>query len=89
MVMIREGDDRRPGIAQLVDQLRDHAARPGPLANLLEAVVVDIDNVDRRVTGLARSGLLIKVEAERRKSLEQIGGGESRDHGHNQNRKRQ
>ena len=53
MVMIREGDDRRPGIAQLVDQLRDHAARPGPLANLLEAVVVDIDNADRRVTGPA------------------------------------
>jgi hypothetical protein len=39
-----ERDDRCAGLAQLVDQLRHERAGPWPLADLSEAVVVDLDN---------------------------------------------
>jgi hypothetical protein len=84
-----KGHDRCTGFAQPVDELGDDAARPGPLAELVEALVVDIDDTDRRVPRLARCRLWVTIEAEQREPLEQVGSGDSgaeRDH---QERQRQ
>jgi hypothetical protein len=55
-----KGDDGCTGFAQPIDELGDDAARPGPLAELVEALVVDIDDADRRVPRLARGCLLVR-----------------------------
>jgi hypothetical protein len=62
-----------PSLAQPVDKLRDNGARPGPLADLVEAGVIDIDDAYRHVPRLARGGLLIEAEAKQRQPLKQIG----------------
>ncbi len=49
-----EGDDRSAGLVQPVDELRDNAAGPRPLADFSEAVIVDVDDAYRRVPGLTR-----------------------------------
>jgi hypothetical protein len=60
-----ERDDCGPGVAQPVDELREKGARPWPLADLSEAVVVDVDDADWRLRlSLTWCRLLIEIEAD-------------------------
>ena len=84
-----EPDNRRAGLAQIVDQLGDDAARPGPLSDLLQARIVDVDDADRQIAGLARRRPLIQVEAYQRSPVENAGGGDPRRNRQHQDRKGQ
>jgi hypothetical protein len=44
-------------------QLRHLGARPGPLAQLRERALVDLDDGDRRAAPLAREEALVGIEA--------------------------
>ncbi len=44
--------DSRARFAQLRQQLRDHAARPRPLARARQRFIVDVDDLDRRRLGI-------------------------------------
>ena len=51
-----EGHDPGAGLAEPIEQLRENRARPGPLADLGEAGIVDVDDRDRQ-HGLRRPGV--------------------------------
>ena len=57
-----QADDRRAGLIQLVQQVRDAGARPGPLPDAAQARVVDVDHDDRGRRRRARGEPLVGVE---------------------------
>jgi len=59
------------------------------LADLFKTGVVDVDDAYRRVTRLARGGLLIEVEAKQRQPLKQVGGHDAPGERDEQQRERQ
>ena len=78
-----------PASRKSIDQPGDDAARPGPLSELFQARIVDIDNADRQVAGLARRRPLVQVEDDQRPAVEKAGGGDARRNRQHQDRKGQ
>ena len=67
-----EHDRHRPGLAEAVDQVGEHRARPGPLADLGQAGIVDVDDRHRRLVGNRPRGRALElVEQAQPGSLDQ------------------
>ena len=69
-----EGNDRGAGLGELFDELGDDRPRPWPLPDRGEAVVVDIDDRDRRIRRRSRRHALIEIEGDQRQPTQEIGG---------------
>ena len=57
-----QADDRSAGLMKLVYQIRDAGPRPGPLPDPAQAVIVDVDDDDRRGGRRARGKPLVCIE---------------------------
>ena len=85
-----EADRRHPGNAQLVDQLGQPGARPRPLAEAGQALVVDIHDTYRRLGIGARFPALILVEQVVAQRLQEQGiGQQQKETGHHGQQRQQ
>ena len=85
----RLGDDGRTLLDQLGDQLGEDCARPRPLAELSQRLLIDIDDAYRQIGGVvARFDALVAVEGKVAQAHQFAGIDEADHDGHNQYQKR-